>query len=60
MLKVNKINMVAMETKIAIYLHFTRKKQYIGIGKAILLSVGEQTRNLITFPPVEYLKIQGR
>ena len=28
---------VAMETKIAIYLHFTRKKQYIGIEKAILL-----------------------
>ena len=23
-------------------------------------SVGEQTHNLITFPPVEYLKIQGR
>jgi hypothetical protein len=23
------------------------------------ISVGEQTRNLITFPPVEYLKIQG-
>jgi len=22
--------------------------------------VGEQTRNLITFPPVEYLKIEGR
>jgi hypothetical protein len=25
-----------------------------------LSAVGEQTRNLITFPPVEYLKIQGR
>jgi hypothetical protein len=29
MLKVKK--MVAMVTEIAIYLHFTRKKQYIGI-----------------------------
>ena len=35
MLKVKKINMVAMVTKIVIYLHFTRKKQYIGIEKAI-------------------------
>jgi hypothetical protein len=31
MLKVKKKNMVAM----VIYLHFTRKKQYIGIEKAI-------------------------
>jgi len=37
MLKVKQINMVAMVTKIAIYLHFTRKKQHIGIEKAILL-----------------------
>ena len=37
MLKVKKIYMVAMETKIAIYLHFTRKQQYIDIEKAILL-----------------------
>ena len=35
MLKVKKINMVAMVTKTAIYLHFSRKKQYIGIEKAI-------------------------
>jgi hypothetical protein len=33
MLKVKKINMVAMVTKIAIYLHFTRKKQHKGIEK---------------------------
>jgi len=31
-----KINMVAMVTKIASYLHFTRTKQWIGIEKAIL------------------------
>ena len=30
-----KNNMVAMVTVIAIYLHFTRKKHYIGIEKAI-------------------------
>jgi hypothetical protein len=35
MLKVKKINMVAMVTEIAIYLHFTRKTQYIGFEKAI-------------------------
>jgi hypothetical protein len=38
MLKVKKINMVAMVTEIAIYLHFTREKnniQCIGIEKAI-------------------------
>ena len=35
---VKKITTVAMVTKIAIYLHFTRKKQYIGIEKVIFHS----------------------
>ena len=35
--KLKQINIVAMVTKIAIYLHFTRRKQYIGIEKTILL-----------------------
>jgi len=35
MLKVKKNNMVAMVTEIGIYLHFTRKTQYIGIEKPI-------------------------
>jgi hypothetical protein len=36
MLKVKIINMIAMVTKIVIYLHFTRKKQHIGIEQVIL------------------------
>jgi hypothetical protein len=35
MLKVEQINMVSMETKITIYLHVTRKKQYISFEKGI-------------------------